>query len=89
MQSSSKPLTSIIKTLCDRVFEQCKSIVAEREEGEDDDTDEGKKPDEIPKKGKIIACRYGIPILLLALADYLYGYMDFEYCGFLHKDIFG
>ena len=89
MQSSSKPLTSIIKTLCDRVFEQCKSIAVEREEGEDDDTDEGKKPDEIPKKGKIIACRYGIPILLLALADYLYGYMDFEYCGFLHKDIFG
>ena len=60
-----------------------------QQENEDDDTDEGKKPDEIPKKDKIIACRYGIPILLLALADYLYGYMDFENCGFLHKDIFG
>lgn len=49
---------------------------------------EDEEVQEKPSPQKVLCCRYGIPVLLLTLADYIYNYMSYEGYSEILKDIF-
>ena len=53
-------------TLCNRIDKQIKPAPSNDDENSDVSPTSKPATDEAPKKDKIICCRYGIPILLLA-----------------------